>query len=175
VVREAEGSSIRTNRSLPLRLVSQHRSASRGAMRGHQYGSLTRHQRGSCRQNSSQFGEPTGRRGERRADGHRRHCTHQDYRSAPVRLAAGSPAGTMLRAIVMLKGFRSVERQKQLDISERQLNLLKKKRRVTRTQNRAPADRRRVGAHTKALGNPNGEGTGGQERAGGAAPAHPAT
>ena len=49
MVREAEGSSIRTSRSLPLRLVSQHQSASRGAMRGHQYGTLTRQQRSSCR------------------------------------------------------------------------------------------------------------------------------
>jgi hypothetical protein len=75
----------------------------------------------------------------------------------------------------MLKGFRSVERQKQLDISEGQLNLLKKRRRVTSIRNRAPAGRRRVGAHTKALGNSNVEVTGGQERAWGAAPAHPAT
>ena len=49
MVREAEGSSIRTSRSLPLRLVSQHQSASRGAMRGHQYGTLTRQHRSSCR------------------------------------------------------------------------------------------------------------------------------
>jgi hypothetical protein len=58
---------------------------------------------------------------------------------------------------------------------EKQLNLLKKRRGVTSTQNRAPAGRRRVGARTKATGNPNGEGTGGQEGAGDAAPARSGT